>query len=163
MDYQVRENAPYPDVKMPYKSIYEVRLIMPAYGGQSSETTAVMTYIYQNYILFENYAEIGKVIKGIAITEMRHHEMLGKAIKEFGGNPIIAGNYKYWQGGFVNYATDIKMILDRNIIMEKKAIAEYREIIKLSKCDELKKVITRIIADEEVHILTFDKLRSELD
>ncbi|MFA6866848.1 MAG: ferritin family protein [Clostridia bacterium] len=162
MDYQFRANAPYPDINIAQKSIYEVRLLKPAYAGRVSETTASMEYMYQHYVLYEKYEEIADVLEEIAIVEMTHQEMLGKAIVQLGGCPIISDNYKYWQGSYVNYATDVKTIIDCDIINEKKAIADYVEIVRMSKCEDVKTIIKRIILDEEIHVKTLCMIKESL-
>lgn len=162
MDYQVRSNLPYPEIDIQTQSYHEVRLLMPAFGGKDSETTAIMTYIYQSYILAPDDETLSYVIKKISMTEMRHHELLGTMIVQLGGTPIIGGNYNYWQGGYVNYTKNPTTILNNNIIDEKKAIADYKEIIRKSNNETVKAVIARIILDEEVHIETFQYLLDNL-
>lgn len=162
MEYQTRAPQPYPEIKIEIESMPEVRLLMPAYAGKESETTAIMGYIYQHYVLAPEFEEISNVLEKIAITEMTHHDMLGTMIVQLGGTPIIGGNYNYWNGSYVNYTKNPLTIINNDILDEKKAIADYQNIIRKSKYENVKQVIARIILDEEVHIKTLEKLRETL-
>ena len=71
-------NLPYPEIQVE-PNVAESKLLMPVYSGSSGELTAVMTYCFQMYIT-PKYPDIQEALEGIAITEMRHHELLGKAI-----------------------------------------------------------------------------------
>jgi bacterioferritin len=162
MEYQTKSFLPYPEINIETPNYHECRLLMPAYAGKESETTAIMSYIYQHYILKPEYAIISEVLEEISITEMAHHDLLGTMIVQLGGTPIIGGNYNYWQGGYVNYAKNPLTILNNNIINEKKAIADYEMIVKKSKDSTVIEVIKRIILDEEIHVKTFELLKETL-
>lgn len=158
----IKVDLPYPELDLDEKSLYEVRLLKPVYGGAESETTAIMTYIYQNYVLAPDYEEIALTLEGISLAEMTHHDLLGTAIVQLGGTPVIGGNYNYWQGGMVNYSKDVRKIIDDNIAAERKAIRDYREVIARTKMDEIKALIERIILDEELHIKVLKEIRQNL-
>ena len=162
MDYLTKADLPYPEIGTLAPSEYEVRLILPAYGGRGSETTASLTYMYQYYVLDEKYREIASVLEKIAITEMHHHEILGKLIVGLGGTPYYGGNRGFWQGGFVNYTRSPKEILTSDITGEKEAIRLYQEIATRTKSETVKACVERIILDEEIHINTFNELMETL-
>ncbi len=147
-----KADMPYPDTIIKTQSMYEIRLLMPVYGGRESETTAIMNYIYQSYVLAEQYPEIADCLLHIGMVEMEHHEMLGKAITMLGGTPYIGGNHSYWQGSYANYSKDIKTILQNDIADEKQAIRDYKDITHTSKMPEIVVLVERIIEDEKVHI-----------
>lgn len=145
---------PYPEIVVE-KNLNDSRLLMPSYGGNASEITAIMTYSFQHFIC--PIKEIAEVLNGISIAEMRHMELLGEAITALGGYPIIGGR-TYWNGSFVNYTLDTKKFLRQNILAEETAILNYeRTILNLSE-DCLKQMIERIIVDEEIHIKLFKEL-----
>ena len=162
MDYLFKADLPYPEIGTLQPSEYEVRLIMPAYGGRGSETTAALSYMYQYYVLDEKYKEIATVLEQIAMTEMYHHEILGKLVVGFGGTPYYGANRGFWQGGFVNYTRLPKEILSVDVTSEKDAIRLYREIAARTKSDTVKACVERIILDEEVHIGTLNELLGTL-
>lgn len=161
MECKYKVDLPYSGVTERMTNKYEVSLLMPAYGGKSSETTAMMGYVYQSYILSQEYPEIARCLKEIGITEMKHHDLLGTAIVNLGGTPYIGGNNVYWQGGYVNYIKVPVMIINNNIMGERNAIVYYREVIKKTHLGEIKDMIERIILDEEVHLSTLEKIKNE--
>ena len=96
---------PYPEIEVE-QNVAESKLLMPVYSGSSGELTAVLTYCFQLYVT-PKYPDIQEALEGIAVTEMRHHELLGKTIYKLGGYPIM-GARTYWNGSFVNYTLDPK-------------------------------------------------------
>ena len=162
MDYLYKADLPYVEVEKSVKSPFEVRLLMPVYGGKGSETTAIMGYIFQSYALADKEPEISKCLEQIAISEMRHHDLLGTSIVRLGGVPYIGDNRGYWQGGYVNYTLNVKEMIDADIAGEKSAITAYKDVIKFSKNEEVKAMIARIIKDEEIHIETLESIRRSL-
>ena len=144
----------YPEISVE-KNLGDSRLLMPSYGGNGSEITAIMTYTFQHFIC--PHKDIAKVLEGISVVEMRHMDLLGEAITALGGYPIIGGR-TYWNGSFVNYTLDTKKFLRQNILAEETAILNYeRTILNLSQ-DSLKQMLERIIIDEEIHIKIFKEL-----
>lgn len=162
MDCLCKADLPYVEVEKSVKSPFEVRLLMPVYGGKGSETTAIMGYIFQSYALADKEPEISKCLEQIAISEMRHHDLIGTAIVRLGGIPYIGDNRGYWQGGYVNYTLNVKDMIDADIAGEKSAITAYKDVIKFSKNEEVKAMIARIIKDEEIHIETLESIRRSL-
>ena len=148
-------NLPYPEIQVE-PNVAESKLLMPVYSGSSGELTAVMTYCFQMYIT-PKYPDIQEALEGIAITEMRHHELLGKAIYQRGGYPIM-GARTYWNGSFANYTLDPRKYLRENILAEQNAIMNYERTILNLSTDSVKMLLERIILDEEVHISVFKQL-----
>lgn len=126
--------------------------LMESYGGKSSETTAILQYSYQNVLLTNCNKELADALKGIAIVEMEHHELLAEAILTFGGDPILGGSCNYFNGSYINYAKEISCILYADIEGEKKAIEDYERIVHCSDNPSLVSLISRIILDEQLHI-----------
>ncbi|MEG1535682.1 MAG: ferritin family protein [Clostridia bacterium] len=130
----------------------DLKCLLDNYAGKVSETTAIFQYIYQYYILQDDYKELAELLKGIAVVEMTHHEWLGEAIVNSGGDPIIGGNYAFWSGSSLNYTKNPINILRVNIDGERQAIANYKRAIVCLQNKSLKDLIARIIVDEELHV-----------
>lgn len=148
-------NLPYPEIQTE-QNIAESKLLMPLYSGSSGELTAVMTYCFQTYVS-PKYPDICEALEGIAITEMLHHELLGKTIYALGGYPIM-GARTYWNGSFANYTLNPRKYLRENILAEQNAIMNYERTILNLSSDSVKMLLERIILDEEVHIGIFKQL-----
>lgn len=156
-------DKPYPELTVYENNPHDVFALMPDYGGRESETTAIMQYSYQHYILKEHYPEVAYNLENIAISEMRHHELLANAIVQSGGDPIIAGNHCFWSGSSVNYVCDVCDILKANIAAEKGAIVNYKRTITKLCNKSIIALIRRIIEDEELHIRLFTQMLDELE
>lgn len=152
---------PYPELTVYSVSRDDVIALTDVYAGRESETTAIMQYSYQSYILKEKYPDVAKVLEQIAIVEMTHHEMLAEAIIESGGDPVIAGRHCFWSGSTVNYAEDLCTILKANLQGELTAIANYKRTIAALSNKSIAALIERIILDEELHVKIFKKLIEE--
>ena len=145
----------YPEIEVE-QNVAESKLLMPVYSGSASELTAVLTYSFQRYVS-PKYPEITTALKGIAITEMHHHELLGETIYALGGYPV-RGARTYWNGSFANYTLDPRKYLRENILAEQNAIMNYERTILNLSTDSVKMLLERIILDEEVHISVFKQL-----
>lgn len=64
-----------------------LKLISPAYAGNEGELTAVLQYIYQ-HILFDHAGckDYADILLKVAITEMKHLEILGSLILRLGAD-----------------------------------------------------------------------------
>lgn len=154
-------DLPYPELTVYSVSRGDVIALTDDYAGRESETTAIMQYSYQSYILKEKYPDVAKVLEQIAIVEMTHHEMLAEAIIESGGDPVIAGRHCFWSGSTVNYAEDLCTILKADLQGELTAIANYKRTIAALSNKSIAALIERIILDEELHVKIFKKLIEE--
>lgn len=153
-----KSNLPYPDIKVEKENIEYAKLLMYPYASMVSEDTATHLYMYQSFILDDN---IGKILENIAIVEMHHLEMLAKTINLLGLKPEYKSNDIPWTSNYVNYNTNLKDILKINIEAETLAIKNYQNLIKVINDKYIKKMLERIIVDEEIHLKIFNDLYNE--
>ena len=59
-DLSVRKDLPYPEPVIPYPNPVEAKKLMNDYGGRDSETTAILQYVYQSYVLSREFPEFSK-------------------------------------------------------------------------------------------------------
>lgn len=161
-DFQIfKSDLPYPELHIYSVSRGDVLALTDDYAGRESETTAIMQYSYQSYILKEKYPDIAKILEEIAIVEMTHHEMLAEAIVQSGGDPVIAGRHCFWSGSAVNYTQELCSVLKADLMGELGAIAAYKRTIAALTNKSIIALIERIILDEEIHVRIFRKLIEE--
>ncbi len=151
----------YPEAVIEEKNPLEAKKLMNDYSGREGETTAIMTYAYQAYMLAKDYPDISGALEGIAVVEMKHHELLGETIAGLGGYPVIGGRNYFWNGSFADYVTDPEKMLRNDIAGEKRAIINYEKTILIIKNDSIKALLRRIIKDEESHIEVLEKLLAD--
>lgn len=144
-----RAEGDYPEVDEAFEPL-EAKKLQNVYSGRESELTAILQYAFQSYISDDEEAKA--LFEGIGITEMTHHEMLGTAIHNLGGYPVMGGRNYPWNGSFVNYANDLKRMVEIDIKGEEQAIIDYEKTILVLKNEQAKALVARIIEDEELHV-----------
>lgn len=167
-----QSNLPMPEGKVEGKNLNYANMLLDAYSSSAdSEIQAISQYLYQHTTIGNE--AISNMLLCVSITEMHHLEMLAELIVELGGKPIYYNsNRHYWNTGNIAYGDrdilclklDEKDIEDREIIKEKllldikaevNAINGYRFIKSNIDDKYIKKVLDKIISDEEVHISLF--------
>lgn len=123
----------------------------PIYNGTNdfSELTAILMYTGQE----TKFEEIGELMLGIGLTEMKHLAKIGDFIRILGGNI----EQRYTNTGVV-LGNTIREALNVAIEAEVKTIEFYNALsTKISKIKSTKttqialQLIAKLIADEEVH------------
>ncbi len=150
-------------VDFPYPSLDDIEInknsakwLSFLYAGKHGELKAILQYTY-HYFYFNqlNDKETADALMGIALSEMKHLEILGEVLLRSGIDPIFAG---YFPIGCVFYKTDCisysknaeKMLLD-DISGELVAIDAYDKAIIGIEDEKIKAVLLRIKLDEELH------------
>ncbi|AWI04299.1 ferritin-like domain-containing protein [Clostridium drakei] len=155
-------NGPYPEPEVEGKNIFYANLLLEDYAGMVSELTAINLYIFQHIVSEGKYGDFAELIGGIAMAEMKHLELLGDTIKLLGVKPVYANSTcpfsKLWTAKYVNFTTVIKAMIAEAIRSEKKAINQYKGHIILIKDEFIKKLINRIIVDEELHLKLLEEM-----
>lgn len=162
MEYSV--DLPYPKVKVIKKDIEIAKDVLNSYAGRVSEDTAVHNYVFQ--MMMQDDHELKNILRGIAIVEMHHLEILGNLIYELGLTPLftsVENNHTKWfSGEYVNYEKNWRQTLIDNIYEEETAIKNYEKIIAKTTDENVKHILKRIILDERVHIEIFTKLLNQI-
>ena len=86
-ELKVRSNAPYPTITDATNNAKTVRVIKNLMSGYDSELKAVLQYFYQSSLSYKIQPEISKIFEEISVAEMKHMELLSRAIVDFGGDP----------------------------------------------------------------------------
>jgi bacterioferritin len=118
------------------------------------EHAAVVQYLQHAYALGESGEACE--IEAIAREEMRHFDWLAEAIVELGGKPDMERGVLDLSGsGPVEW-------IARDVLAEEKAIAQYKEHIAAIDDPKIKRLLQRILSDEESHRDEFADLSDEL-
>jgi len=108
-----------------------------------SEHGAIIQYLTHAYAMGEG--EMACEIEALAREEMRHLDWLAEAIVELGGVPSMKRGKMRMEG---------KSVADwmrNNVLLEEDAMAPYREHIKAIDNPKIKRLLRRILSDEESH------------
>ena len=118
------------------------------------EHAAIVQYLQHAYAIGEG-EEAGE-IEAIAREEMRHFRWLAEAVVELGGKPDMKRSEVDLSGdGPVEW-------MDRDILAEEGAIAQYKDHIAAIGQPTIKRLLQRILSDEQAHRGIFADLSAEL-
>ena len=107
------------------------------------EHGAIIQYLTHAYAMGEG--EMTCEIEAISREEMRHLDWLAETIVELGGTPSLKRG-KMRMGG-----QSVADWMGNNILLEEGAIAAYREHIQAIDDPGIKRLLQRILSDEESH------------
>lgn len=159
---------PYPSTDGLTTDLHSIRIIAPAYASTgASEMNASLQYIYQHFIFKKlGMKEIADTVEDIAITEMRHIDLLGTMIAQMGADPVYTQNLmrrmNYYSTERINYATSPQRMIIADIADELAAIEQYKSMAARLKNEQVAAVISRIILDEKIHVEKLKEILREL-
>ena len=107
------------------------------------EHGAIIQYLEHAYGMGEG--EMACEIEAIARDEMRHLDWLAETIVELGGTPSLERG-KMLMGG-----ARVADWMKNDVSLERGAIAQYKEHITLIDDPKIKRLLQRILSDEESH------------
>ena len=114
------------------------------------EHGAIIQYLTHAYAMGEG--EMACEIEAFAREEMRHLDWLAETIVELGGVPSLERGKMRMEG---------KSVADwmaNNVLLEEDAIKMYQEHIRLIDEPKLRRLLERILSDEEAHHRKFEHL-----
>lgn len=160
-------DMPYPPLQVKEKNQGYAALLSVDYCGCVSEMSAIAQYINNENRLSCTKCSIARTILGIAMAEMMHLQKLGELIVLLGGNINFVAKYrnggaKMWTPEYLKIPENLKNMLLADIEAEKAAIAQYEAHIKMIKDDCVNAVLSRIIGDEEYHIMLLRVMMQKL-
>jgi bacterioferritin len=107
------------------------------------EHGAIIQYLNHAYAMGEG--EMACEVEAIAREEMRHFDWLAEAIVSLGGQPSL-------KKGTMNMAgKTVPAWMGDDVKLEEGAITQYKEHIKMIDDPAVKRILKRILADEEAH------------
>lgn len=160
-------DLPYPPVTVTEKNPAYANLLSMDYCGPVSEMSAITQYINNENRLSCTKCSIAKTILGIAMAEMMHLQKLGEMIYLLGGVVDFAarqrsGKKQLWTPAYLTIPESPKDMLVADIEAEKAAIAQYQMHMRMMDDDCVNAVLSRIIQDEEYHIMLLHTLWKEI-
>ncbi len=112
------------------------------------EHGAIVQYLRHAYAMGEG--EMACEIEAIARDEMRHLDWLAETVVELGGEPSLE------RGKMTIGGASIAEWMERDVGLEQDAIELYEEHIKAIKAPKIKRLLRRIVADEQSHRHDFE-------
>ena len=112
------------------------------------EHAAIVQYLRHAYAMEEG--ELACEIEAIARDEMRHLDWLAETVAELGGEPDLV------RGQMTIGGDSISEWMQRDVGLEKDAIALYEEHIAAIEDRKIKRLLRRIVSDEVAHRHDFE-------
>jgi bacterioferritin len=113
-----------------------------------SEHGAIIQYLTHAYSVGEG--EVACEIEAIAREEMRHLDWLAEKVTELGGTISLQ------RGKMIMKGTAVPAWMKNDVLLEEDAIETYKTQIKKIDDPEIKRLLKRILSDEEAHHDKFD-------
>ena len=159
---------PYPPIQVKEKNQAYANLLSADYCGSVSELSAITQYINNENRISSEKCAMAKTILGIAMAEMMHLQKLGELIHLLGGNVDYTvqtqnGCFQMWTPKYLTIPEWPRDMLIADIEAEKDAIRQYKMHIGMICDSAVNAVLTRIIRDEEYHIILLQALMDELE
>ena len=159
---------PYPPIQVQEKNQGYANLLSMDYCGAVSELSAITQYINNENRLSDEKCSMAKTILGIAMAEMMHLQKLGELIYLLGGNVDYTaktrnGRSQMWTPNYLTIPENPCEMLLADIESEKDAIRQYKMHIEMIRDNDVNAVLTRIIKDEEYHIIMLQALMDEIE
>jgi len=107
------------------------------------EHGAIIQYLTHAYAIGEG--EMACEIEANARDEMRHLDWLAETIVELGGVPSLE------RGKMLMEGESVANWMSNNVLLEEGAISQYQEHIKAIDDPKIKRLLQRILSDEEAH------------
>lgn len=159
--------TPYPEAEGLSPDAYSLRIISPAYASPTGELNAVLQYIYHSYFFRRNKKiDEAKTLVGIAISEMKHLELLGETILALGAPPVYCQNpyscFSFYSAKYVAYSRSLKDMIVDDMLGERHAISSYSGMLKRLQSERVKEIIARIAEDEKLHLARLEEIYKTL-
>lgn len=156
----IKVDLPYPETNDIEVDRFSASIIYPAFIGAHSELNAIVQYVYHELeFQKENKLEIAQTLMGISICEMHHFHLLGETLKRLGAYSIFSDFTQCVKpSGFCPFNKGLNKMLVDNISGEMQAIQIYNSMLKNLNNEKVKKVIERIVLDEELHLKALKEL-----
>ena len=156
-------SEPFPSTKDISADALSLRIISPSYASPQGELNTILQYIYHSFFFRKcGYEDVAEKLVSIAVAEMKHLEILGETILALGASPVYCrypnAGFDYYSTKYVAYSRSLRYMLEDDIIGEKHAIAEYSCMLKKLKNQSVADIITRIRADEVLHLETLQNI-----
>lgn len=156
-------DLPYPSTDTLEKDVRSGNIISFAYATLKGELTAILQYIYHHFYFGQFEENDADTLMSIAVAEMVHLDMLGKAMLRLGVSPKYVqcpNTTAYFNTSTVSKSTTPQKMLMDDIQGELNAIADYQKMLFVLKNEQVEAIIQRIILDEQLHL---EKLKQMLE
>ncbi|WP_029552302.1 ferritin-like domain-containing protein [Thermocrinis jamiesonii] len=120
------------------------------------EHSAIVQYLYHIFLITD--ANITSEIEEIARQEMRHLKWFAQKVVQLGGEVVLDRLEDMIMVGGPDWAD----MLSKDVLAEEMAIEIYTKQLDVVKDDSVKRLLERVIKDENTHKFEFSELRDKV-
>ncbi|WP_448588593.1 ferritin-like domain-containing protein [Thermocrinis sp.] len=120
------------------------------------EHSAIVQYLYHIFLITD--ANITSEIEEIARQEMRHLKWFAQKVVQLGGGVVLDRLEDMIMVG----GPDWEDMLSKDVLAEEMAIEIYSKQLEVVKDDSVKRLLERVIKDENTHRFEFSELREKV-
>ncbi len=159
-------DLPYPTTDGIRNDALSLRIISPAYSTSVGELNAVLQYVYHSFCFYKHgLKDCAEMLMSIAKAEMIHLDILGKTIFALGAAPVFAQypstGFNFYSTKYVAYSNTLRHMLEDDLICERRAIADYKKMLRCLKNKQVAAIVSRIIDDENLHVAAIEEILKE--
>lgn len=157
----------------PYPEIGELRqnpcyagAMLDNVGGVNSEMSAICQYLANHWYLDGQCDLVSTIFEQLAKVEMQHLDLFATLAERLGETARLwtnTGNGKrYWSPCYTSYQTNPCQMVEAALKGEYEAIKKYQVQINCIDNEIVQACLTRVIADEELHVELLKALLAKL-
>ncbi len=159
-------DLPYPTTDGIRNDALSLQIISPAYSTSVGELNAVLQYVYHSFCFYKHgLKDCAEMLMSIAKAEMIHLDILGKTIFALGAAPVFAQypstGFNFYSTKYVAYSNTLRHMLEDDLICERRAIADYKKMLRCLKNKQVAAIVSRIIDDENLHVAAIEEILKE--
>ncbi len=159
-------DLPYPTTDGIRNDALSLQIISPAYSTSVGELNAVLQYVYHSFCFYKHgLKDCAEMLMSIAKAEMIHLDILGKTIFALGAAPVFAQypstGFNFYSTKYVAYSNTLRHMLEDDVICERRAIADYKKMLRCLKNKQVVAIVSRIIDDENLHVAAIEEILKE--
>ena len=158
-------DLPYPVVEKS-TDVRSGQILSFAYATLDGEIATVLQYSFQTYILDQCQQQTAEKLQSIALAEMHHVHLIGKAMYNLGVVPLYTrypNSRNYFDTSCVSQSLSLQKILMDDLKGELQAICEYKKMLNILQNEQAEALVERIILDEQLHVETLKELMQQPD
>lgn len=159
-------DLPYPTTDGIRNDALSLQIISPAYSTSVGELNAVLQYVYHSFCFYKHgLKDCAEMLMSIAKAEMIHLDIIGKTIFALGAAPVFAQypstGFNFYSTKYVAYSNTLRHMLEDDLIGERRAIADYKKMLRCLKNKQVAAIVSRIIDDENLHVAAIEEILKE--
>lgn len=150
---------PYPDCRPRRQDVHLARRLLPLWSGGNGEMSAISVYCCAALQTEEHSPALGEMFEELARCELIHFRLLGRLIRDLGGELILSSRGEMSGSSAQNSRRGgLKQMLEQHMRREQVTADTYRYLATQTEDEAVRALLLRIAEDEEHHAALFARL-----